>query len=215
MPTPGSAPNVKTEPKTGLGNFYRAHRTEVLSAAGLLVAGGLYYRSKHPSSSSAASTSSSDIDAATGYPAGSAEDIAALQAQAAAASGAAVVSPSSPGDGSSTGYGDGGGTGYSSSGGLSSIDSELTAIETTLTNNGTLDQPPPPAPPGPAGGTTPPPSPAVVGVAGGKTGATVSNAQNLANLNATLTRDEAGTTAGDKASVTTLKKQIAAVKARS
>ena len=213
MPTPGNPPPVKDEPKTALGNFYRAHRTEVLGGAGLVVAVGLYWRSKHPSSSSStASTSSSDIDAATGYPAGSAEDIAALQAQAAAASGAGVVSPSSPGDGSSTGYGDGGGTGYSGSGGLSSIDAELASIETTLTNNGTLDQPPPPAAPGPAPGSGSSPA---VGVAGGKTGPTVSNAQNLANLDATLARDEKGTSAGDKASVTTLKKQIAAVKARS
>lgn len=217
MPTPGSPAPVKTEPKTAIGNFYRSHRTEVLSGAGLVVAGYAYYRKKHPSSSSSSSStdSSSAIDSATGYPAGSAEDIAALQAQAAASSGAAVV-PSSQGDGSSTGYGDGGGgTGYSGSGGYGSdIDSELQSIETTLQANGTLDQAPPPSAPGPQT-QTPSQSPAVVGVAGGKTGATVSNAQNLANLDATLARDEKGTSAGDVKSTATLKKQIAAVKARS
>lgn len=214
---PAGVPAPKTEPKTQLGNFYRAHRTEVLAGAGLVAGGLWYWKSKHSSSSSSASTtgSSSDIDSATGYPAGSAADIAALQAQAQTASGAAVV-PSSPGDGGSQGYGDGGGTGYSGGGGgQSTLDSELATLNTSITTLGGEIQDMPPGAPGPVGPGTEIPASPVVGSATGKTGATVSNAQNQANIEAKLAVDEKGTTKGDKASVATLKRQLSAVKARS
>ena len=189
---PAGVPQAKAEPKTQLGDFYRAHRTEILGGAGLLVAVGLYWRSKHPSSSTASSATGADstasIDPATGYPTGSAADIAALQAQG--ASGAAVV-PSAPGDGSSQGYGDGGGTGYSGSGGgQSTLDSELATLNTSITTlGGEISQIPPPAAPGPQSGNS---SPAVVGSATGKTGATVSNAQNQANIEESSRRRRKG-----------------------
>ncbi len=90
--------SAKKEPGTKFGQFYRAHRPEVLAGGGIIVAALAYWKSKHPSSGS--TSASSSIDPATGYPAGSAADQAALAQQ----SGAGVTTPySSTGDGS-TGY---------------------------------------------------------------------------------------------------------------
>ena len=49
----------KSEPKTSLGNFYRAHRTEVLAGGGILVAAIAYWKSKSSNAASSAQTSSS------------------------------------------------------------------------------------------------------------------------------------------------------------
>lgn len=45
-----------TEPKTSIGNFYRAHRTEVLAGGGIAVALFAYWKSKSSNSSTAAAT---------------------------------------------------------------------------------------------------------------------------------------------------------------
>jgi len=147
---PRNVPPVKAEPKTALGEFFRAHRTEVLAGAGILVAGYAYYRSKHPSASSAAAQNASAattaagatgaIDPNTGVP--YATELANAEAQ-----GVAVTSPASQGSGSTTGYGDGGGTGYSNGSGYGAdIYSELQGIQTTLANQGQLTQVPNAAP---------------------------------------------------------------------
>jgi hypothetical protein len=129
-------PTPAKEPSTKLGDFYRAHRPEVLGGIGVVVAGLAYWRSKH---ASASSSSASTIDPATGYPSGSAEDEAAL----AAANGAGVTAApvggySSDGSEGSTGYS---GSGYSGDGGNgSSIASALSGIQSSLTEDQTLLQ---------------------------------------------------------------------------
>lgn len=55
-----------SEPKTGLGDFYRAHRTEVLAGGGILVAIVAYWKSK--SSSSSATTAAAAASSANGLP---------------------------------------------------------------------------------------------------------------------------------------------------
>lgn len=220
MSTPPISPtSAKAEPKTQLGQFYRAHRPEVLGGIGFVVAAFAYYKSKHPSSSSTASSSTAattSIDPSTGYPAGSAADEAALAQQAA---GTAISSVPTSGDGSTSGYADGGGTGYSGGGGgISTIETDLAGIQSSISAL-SLTQTTPPGTTSvtPPSVTTTPPSPVVTPTPPPTTPAapTATQTANLKNLNRELTKDEAGSTAGDKASVTTLKKQIAAVTARS
>lgn len=119
----GGAGASKSESKTKIGNFYRAHRAEVLAGAGIVVAGVAYWRSKHPSSSSTASTATNAdaIDPATGVP--YATELSEAQSG---------ITSSAPGvDGSS--YGDGGSTGYTSGGGSPGpILSQLDTIQTEL-----------------------------------------------------------------------------------
>lgn len=157
---PASATAAK-EPSTKLGDFYRAHRPEVLGAGGVLVAGLAYWRSKHASSSSSSSTS---IDPATGYPTGSAEDEAALASQSGGYSDG----------GGSTGYSGGGFSGDGGNG--SDIASQLSAINSTLTRDTTLLQGLTSAP-----GNSTPTSPTV-----GRT-----NAQNIALTEKNLAADKA------------------------
>lgn len=232
MADPTGAPtSAAKEPSTKLGNFYRAHRPEVLAAGGVVVAAVAYWRSKHPSSSSSSSSTSTTIDPATGYPTGSAADEAALAAQSSAASGGLVATaPTSD----LSGYQDGGGgTGYSGSGGYGSqIESTLTSIQSELAGDTSIVSPPtsvtstPPSTGDPTDGNSPEPIGGVGAITatdptGAITGAatpqppTAQQTATLSKLNTELTKDEAGSTAGDKASVTTLKKQIAAVQARS
>ena len=145
---PAGVPPVKAEPKTQLGEFFRAHRTEVLAGAGILVAGYAYYRSKHPSSAAASNAAAATsptgatgaIDPNTGVPYST--ELADAEAQ-----GIATSAPATVGGGGTTGYGDGGGTGYSGGGGYGAdIYSELQSIQTTLANQGTLTQVPNAAP---------------------------------------------------------------------
>jgi hypothetical protein len=209
--TPPAAP---AEPKTGLGDFYRAHRAECLGAGGVLVAVIAYVRSKK-SGTSSSSTSSSAIDPSTGYPAGSAEDTAALQAAATdstIAATAPATTSTTTGDGSSTGYsGDGGGGGYGSE-----ILTAIDGLQTTLTGMTLTDTAPPSTTSTPPSTTSPPPGITFTPLAPATPQPpTAAQTQNLTNLEAELKKDSAGSTAGDKASVVTLNKQIAAVKARS
>jgi hypothetical protein len=85
------------------------------------------------------------------------------------------------------------------------LENQFTTLqgEFTTYQNQVAPTPPPTPPPTP----TPPPHPATVPSA--------LQSSNLTNLTAELKKDSQGTTAGDKASVITLDKQIAAVKARS
>lgn len=71
----------------------------VAGAIGVVIIGVVWYRSRSTASSTPVDTT--QIDPATGYPYGSPEDAAALQAQA------AYVSPGGSGGGSSTPYGGG------------------------------------------------------------------------------------------------------------
>ena len=191
------------EPATSIGQkfaqFYRAHRTEVIGGAGVLVAGFAYYRSKHPSSATAAttatdtSTTASGIDPATGVP----YSTELAEAQQASSTEDGSIYPSG-GDGS-TGYS---GSGYGGDGGEgSSILTALQGIQTSLNDGISVTSDPPPS-------TT-----QTQTQTGGSPTAT--QAANLSKLNAELAKDEKGSTAGDKASVTKLNTQIAAVKARS
>jgi hypothetical protein len=189
----------------------------------------VYQIKKGQASSAASTTSSAAIDPQTGYPVGSAQDQAAL-ATLNGTSAAQGYGSYSGGGGGGGGYYSGGSstdsgtdpaTGQSYSSELSSIGSEYTTLgneyNSLQTEFSTWSSSPPAGtqPPAPTPPTGTPTGTVVKGVAGGKTGPTVSSSQNLANLNATLKRDEQGNTAGDKASVVTLNKQIAAVKARS
>lgn len=66
---PSSADGITTpqsEPKTGLGNFYRAHRTEVLAGGGIIVALFAYWRSRSSSSSAAAANAAAAVGAYPG-----------------------------------------------------------------------------------------------------------------------------------------------------
>jgi hypothetical protein len=191
------------EPATSIGQkfaqFYRAHRTEVIGGAGVLVAGFAYYRSKHPSSASAAtnatdtSTTASGIDPATGVP--YATELA--EAQQASSTGDGTVYPS--GSDGSTGYS---GSGYGGDGGEgSSILTALQAIQTQLQTGISVTSDPPPS-------TTVTPSQT-------SNSPTATQAANLKNLNNELAKDEKISTPAAKASVSRLNTQIAAVKARS
>ena len=142
MVAPASTkPSAAKEPATKLGQFYRAHRPEVLAGGGVVVALLAWWKTKHPSSSSSAS---STIDPATGDPTGSAADQAALAAQQAAASGSTPYSVTPGGGDGSTGYSGGG---YSGDGGSGSdVLTALQGIDTTLTADQTLLQGLTPAP---------------------------------------------------------------------
>jgi hypothetical protein len=129
-----SSASAAKEPSTKFGQFYRAHRPEVLAGGGAVVAAIAYWKSKHGSSST--SSTSSQIDPATGQVAGSAADEAALAQQSGAGVTSSGILPSG-GDGS-TGYS---GSGYGGDGGGGSdIATELGTIETTLTGDQTLLQ---------------------------------------------------------------------------
>jgi len=62
---PSDTKNASSEPKTSLGNFYRAHRTEVLAGGGIAVALFAYWRSKSSSNSAAAQSASTTPSSST------------------------------------------------------------------------------------------------------------------------------------------------------
>lgn len=176
-------------------------------------------KSKAATTAAAGSTSSSTpIDPQTGYPEGSAEDEAALAAinagSTTSSGGDSGIDPSTGQTYDSEIQGESidpsTGLSYSSelstdSGLLSTLGTEVTSYQnqiTTLINDQATDynaNNPPPAPTN----TNTPKSP------------TASQSATLTNLQSELNKDSQGTTKGDKASVVTLQKQIAAVKARS
>lgn len=169
--------------------------------------------------STASATASAPIDPQTGYPEGSAEDQAALAAiQSSGGAGSMYSSGGGgwTGDTSSTdtsGLDPSTGATYSSE--LSTLGTNYTSLETALSalqgdftsyqGQTAIPTPTVPTPNGTPGPTAPAPT----------TSPSAVQSANLANLEAELKKDSAGTTAGDKASVKTLNKQIAAVKARS
>jgi hypothetical protein len=202
MVAPASTkPSAAKEPSTKLGQFYRAHRPEVLAGAGVLVGLAAWWKTKHPSSAS--SSTSSTIDPATGDPAGSAADQAALAEQQAAASGSTPYSVTPGGGDGSTGYSSGGYGGDNGSG--SDVLAALQGIQTTLTGDQTLLQglgssgPDPEMPANPAPG-----SPSVAT----KRTAAQAEAITTKNLAKDKAAEKASPSAKNKAAVTNLTKRL-------
>jgi hypothetical protein len=189
----------------------------------------VYQIKKGQASSSSSTTASAPIDPQTGYPAGSAQDQAALAQIAASQS--AASSAGQYGTGGGGGSWSGGSDGSSSSSGIDpstgqSYSSEIAANNTALSSLGqdytTLEQQWSSftSNPGQSGGVGEETPGNPTGAIGPATPAaptpTATQSANLVKLEAELNRDEQGTpTAGKTASITTLNKQITAVKNRS